>query len=459
MSGSAQVTIETVSKIFEKSLTIPEYQRPYKWQTKHVKQLVDDIHSYFKKQDDKADDKADDNAKCRLGTIVLHHHKDDKDVGKYDIVDGQQRLTSLFLLLYVLSNKENPFNNKFLEQEFNHTQSMVNIRKNHQFLQSFIKELGDEKYRADFKAYILQNCDFAVVVLDNLDEAFQYFDSQNSRGKSLEAYDLLKAYHLREMADADKYTINSVVETWEQAITHPISLKLIINDILYRYREWEWFRSAEHFDKQKVDVFKGISPKDKGGYVQILLRYLNNPAMNMPMVDGIGFFDYISRYRQLYGKLFNAGGLVNNDKIVLPANDEQSEPLYQVLQGQTGRSGDFYLFTLFRIMTMAYYDKFGDYEFERAVRKIAQWVYRLRLEKERISFATIENYAMKDVGLVFSDGEYQQMSSLYNVIRCANMPSEVLDFQVKKVEVKFQNAEYAKKIVLSDLLIKKGENP
>lgn len=444
MSNSAQVTIETVEDIFNKPLTIPDYQRPYKWQTKHVKQLVDDIHSYFKKQDDKADG----NAKCRLGTIVLHKNK-----ATYDIVDGQQRLTSLFLLLYVLSNKENPLNNKFLEQEFNHTQSMANIRKNYQFLQSYVQELCGEEHRADFKAYIRQNCDFAVVVLDNLDEAFQYFDSQNSRGKSLEAYDLLKAYHLREMEGVEKFTINSVVEAWEQAIVHPVSLKLIINDILYRYREWEKFRSAERFDKQNVDVFKGISSKDRGNCVQILLRHLNHPTMNMPMFDGVGFFDYISHYRRLYGKLFETGGLV-----ILSANDEQSkQSLYLMLQGQTGRAGDFYLFTLFRIMIMAYYDKFGDYEFKRAVMKIAQWVYRLRLEKERISFATIENYAMKDIGIVFSDGEYQQMSSLYNVIRCANMPSEVLDFQVEPVEVKFKNAEYAERL-LSGLLIETGEN-
>ena len=435
MSDLAQVTIETVEDIFNKLLTIPDYQRPYKWQTKHIKQLVDDIRSYFEQVQD---GRADGNAKCRLGTIVLHKNEAD-----YDIVDGQQRLTSLFLLLYVLNDNKDPFNNKFLEQKFNHTQSMANIRKNHQFLQSYVQELGDNDRLANFKTYILQNCDFAVVVLDNLDEAFQYFDSQNSQGKSLEAYDLLKAYHLREMRGVDEFTINSVVETWEQAIVHPVSLKLIINDILYRYREWEKFRSAERFDKQKVDVFKGMSPKDKGNYVQILLRHLNRLTMNMPMFDGVGFFDYISHYRRLYSKLFETGGLVNNN-----SNDEQpKQSLYQMLQDQTGRAGDFYLFTLFRIMIMAYYDKFGDYEFERAVRKIAQWVYRLRLEKERISFATIENYAMKDIGLVFSDGEYQQMRSLYNVIRCANIPSEVLDFQVEPVKVNFKNAKYAERLL------------
>ena len=72
MSDLAPVNIETVDEIFEKSLVIPAYQRPYKWQTKHIKQLVDDIRSYFEQVQD---GRTDGNAKCRLGTIVLHKNK------------------------------------------------------------------------------------------------------------------------------------------------------------------------------------------------------------------------------------------------------------------------------------------------------------------------------------------------------------------------------------------------
>lgn len=441
MSNQTQVGIQNVQDIFQKKLAIPDYQRPYRWQSKHIKQLVDDIHSYFIK---------DKNVVCRLGTIVLH-----KNGSSYDIVDGQQRLTSLFLLLYVLNDQS--FNsNGFLEQKFNHSQSVANISNNHQFLEKYIEDLGCAD--ADFKKYILEQCDFAVVELENLDEAFQYFDSQNSRGKSLEAYDLLKAYHLREMVGVDKPAIQSTVEQWERAITHPISLKLIINDILYRHREWGRFRSAEYFDGQKVDIFKGIKSKDKDGHIQTLLRHLSSPDMSMPMFDGVGFFDYIAHYRQLYGSLFDDGGLVNNEQIAL--SDKNNEPLYQTLQANTGRVGDFYLFTLFRIMVMAYYDKFGDYELKRAVRKIAQWVYRLRLEKTRVSFATIENYGMKDISIAFHDGDCQQMNSLYNVIRCASTPDEVLDFQInqiKQVNIEFKNAEYAEQLLSGLVINKSGE--
>lgn len=204
-----KVSIKTVNKMFEYQLTIPDYQRPYKWQTKHIKQLVDDIYSYFIK---------DKTQECRLGVIVLH-----KDEGKdeYNIVDGQQRLTSLFLLLYVLNDNKNPFGEpNFLNNEFNHSQSVEHIKQNYEYLKSYVVDLG---LSDDFKNFILDKCTFATVILTDIDEAFQYFDSQNSRGKSLEAYDLLKAYHLRELRGLASPAIHRLVERWEYQANETIS--------------------------------------------------------------------------------------------------------------------------------------------------------------------------------------------------------------------------------------------
>ena len=64
-----------------------------------------------------------------------------------------------------------------------------------------------EKYKGEEKErlleYIKTNCELIVVITENLSEAFQFFDSQNARGKKLYPHDLLKAYHLREMRNID----------------------------------------------------------------------------------------------------------------------------------------------------------------------------------------------------------------------------------------------------------------
>ena len=77
--------------------------------------------------------------------------------------------------------------------------SKNNVIENYQFIKNY--SISDKD---TFKKYLLEICEMVYVQLDDLDEAFQFFDSQNSRGKPLESYDLLKAYHLREMKDSQK---------------------------------------------------------------------------------------------------------------------------------------------------------------------------------------------------------------------------------------------------------------
>lgn len=65
-------------------LVIPNYQRPYKWTAKNAVQLLDDI----------IEAKNDKKEVYRVGTLILHH---DEDSNVYNIVDGQQRVTTFAL--------------------------------------------------------------------------------------------------------------------------------------------------------------------------------------------------------------------------------------------------------------------------------------------------------------------------------------------------------------------------
>ncbi len=88
---------QTISQLLEQKLTIPGYQRPYKWQPKHVNQLIDDIFNHRTKP-------------CyRLGTVVLHQGKESESGEEnvaLNIVDGQQRLLTLTLLCTILDGEE-----------------------------------------------------------------------------------------------------------------------------------------------------------------------------------------------------------------------------------------------------------------------------------------------------------------------------------------------------------------
>lgn len=200
-----ELSIKTVRDLLDVELVIPEYQRPYRWTTKSTSILLSDIYEAFKTNI----------TEYRIGSVVLHSHD-----GKYDVVDGQQRLTTLSIIFYVLkegdflSAKDKDKNPSLLQQEYS-ANSNAAIIQNYEVIKSKIKSIADNGNIEKFTNYLLNNCTFVNIVTDSQQEAFQFFDSQNSRGKALAPHDLLKSYHLREMNDdPEKYKIE-LINKWE----------------------------------------------------------------------------------------------------------------------------------------------------------------------------------------------------------------------------------------------------
>lgn len=116
--GNVSYQVKQAGAQLKLRLTIPSYQRPYKWQPKHVNQLIDDVLTHRNKQ-------------CyRLGTVVLHRDKlKPTDADQLDIVDGQQRLLTLTLLCAVLDYR-GEFSTPLLEQTFASRVSINNLEHN-----------------------------------------------------------------------------------------------------------------------------------------------------------------------------------------------------------------------------------------------------------------------------------------------------------------------------------------
>ena len=87
-----QPQIVSVKELLSKNITIPDYQRPYKWTRRNVIELLDDIQKAI------ADSQKKNNFKYRVGTVILFKNTE----GQYEVVDGQQRLITLSLICYAL---------------------------------------------------------------------------------------------------------------------------------------------------------------------------------------------------------------------------------------------------------------------------------------------------------------------------------------------------------------------
>lgn len=87
--------LKSIKELQNYSFFIPSYQRGYKWSFKEVKDLLNDINDFKPKQVDDTDDKT---WYC-LQPIVVKKRND----SRYEVIDGQQRLTTIFLILSYLN--------------------------------------------------------------------------------------------------------------------------------------------------------------------------------------------------------------------------------------------------------------------------------------------------------------------------------------------------------------------
>lgn len=405
-------TIVNLEIILGKELFIPEYQRPYKWTEKNVSQLIEDIIKYQNK------------SAYRIGTIVLH-----KDKNVLNIVDGQQRLLTLTLLFQCL---ELTSELKLLNNPFSNDVSIKNLRKNYAFILQKIRLLSkDDKFV--IRQFLLEKCEMVVVILDDISEAFQFFDSQNSRGKELEPFDLLKAYHLREMREVSEEERIRCVEKWELEVSDG-DLKRVMNDYLFRIRKWVRHHQGREFTKDEIDVFKGItlsnvenysylqSQKIINGFIkkydsditrEIDMQKILYPfQIDQVILNGKLFFEYIEYYIKMHKKL-----IINNVNTSNPTLDLLNN--YDLSARK--RTGDKYTRNLFDCGLMYYYDKFGEFRLKEFSELNFTWSYKMRLEQVSVQLATMDNRAIK-------------FNSIFHSINNAITPYEVVNRSYSCIE-------------------------
>ena len=271
-------------------LKIPNYQRPYKWTARNAIQLLDDI----------IEARNNNKEVYRVGTLILHREQKPKDDEVFNVVDGQQRSITFSLLLYALYELEketNRHNIRFLNQQvFDNTYNQHNIPNNlNAFRRRVYKDSKNEE-NVNFinemkrlRDFIEKRCELIIVITDDISTAFQFFDSQNARGKALYPHDLLKAYHLREMSDLDNTKVEQVVKEWEKIPQD--KLASFFGDYLYRIKEWINGNWSYSLSEHNIYKFKGINKMARTPYAQFYKSafsyadFINSSAM--PFVSGI----------------------------------------------------------------------------------------------------------------------------------------------------------------------------
>lgn len=228
---------KSLQEVFSLNLVIPDYQRAYCWEDRHVTDLWKNL------------EEVQANTDYHLGAIILQR----KIVGEqveFNIIDGQQRLVTLTLMLRELGYKGQM---PLLKQRFFSEDAKKHIANN----KALIKEFAQKNLNQNLLELISKYLKFSVLVLNdgNLDLAYTFFSNQNSKGVPLSDYDLLKAHHLRYLAVEEQ--AEHLARQWNQLTLESDSntipyLERTLGVHLYRLRKWMRKRDYDENKKQRV---------------------------------------------------------------------------------------------------------------------------------------------------------------------------------------------------------------
>jgi uncharacterized protein with ParB-like and HNH nuclease domain len=210
--------------------SIDYYQREYRWQTKQIIELVEDLTSKFLESHEPGHDRTDveNYGHYFLGSIIIS----DRDGQKY-IIDGQQRLTSLTLLLIYLhrhlADAEEKkqladliFSQKYGKRSFNldvpdrtpcmealytsqnfdptdQPESVVNILGRFDDIADQFPEEARQTALPFFADWLIENVHLVEITAYSDEDAYTIFETMNDRGLSLTPTDMLKGYRQQSL--------------------------------------------------------------------------------------------------------------------------------------------------------------------------------------------------------------------------------------------------------------------
>lgn len=339
-----------LENLFKSIYNVPVYQRPYSWDKEQIDVLLSDIIEAYKSESK--------NEGYYTGNIIVFD-KNDKINGlitKYDIIDGQQRITSFTLILLALytmsltigvSETDKTLNNikealwKYVNRAYHKEHKAVSLNsiekkvfsdlydhcfdqpktilsfcENYHCASSFEqrvisnfehiyatiqKEISadDQGKILDFADYILQYIQFIVIEANcKANKVFSMFESINSKGKKLEEIDLIKTYIFSKL---DENSYSTYLDKWGQLI---IKTEDNLYDYLYNY-----IKAFLCFYRQNINIgnFKAICQSR-------LLQYFNETEeaealkkLLDDMYDKVDFYNMLSSAEK-------ANDLVKNGK-------------------------------------------------------------------------------------------------------------------------------------------------
>lgn len=313
--GEAKTVRETLKDV---KYSIDYYQREYKWEEKQAQELIDDLASKFLEEHDpnNSREKVEEYAHYFLGAIIISRTNNTNY-----IVDGQQRLTSLTLLLVILRNLQNAVNvedliasEKYGNQSFNLnvperepcmkallegkpfdptdcSESVQNLYARYQNMQSALPEELDDKALPYFVDWLLENVHFVKITANSDDDAYTIFETMNDRGLSLSPIDMLKGYLLANVDENKRTKVNT---RWRKRSAELNDAGKEVETDCFK----AWLRSQ--YASKIRERGRGATPEEFDRIGNEFHRWLRDSRDKIGLTSKDAFFNFIDRDFDFY---------------------------------------------------------------------------------------------------------------------------------------------------------------
>jgi len=355
-------------------LSIPEYQRPYRWQVKHLQRLLLDLTEYFPRSNDATPPKHD----FYLGSIILHQSRPArKHTDVLSIIDGQQRLITLALLAHVLKQRDLAKGIELTSPE-SQSRALYNLRWLEQ----------QQVPAVDFT-----RVNITLVVTRSEDDAYRFFETQNTGGVRLDGPAILKAHHLRGVPQQEQ---DKQARRWEAWGTLDGTVDALMKARHWQRLKWRSLSSQRQPLQTREEIVAELAERtgqgqdiayraarvtrlDQGQHMHVDSGYDMRQPLNTG-TNAIHYFDYFHMLRR---------------EVLVRRDDLGLAPFHQFYDDLVVQAnGSEFLLKLFNCAVLLYISQFG----RQGLLEAACWLFRAifspRLSNEKaVRESTAQSFA------------------------------------------------------------------
>ena len=324
-----------VSEILgNKKYFVDDYQREYRWKKRNIDDLLNDLWNKFNENFSEEQDcsEVENYSSYFLGSILIS----EKDNCEY-LIDGQQRLTSLSLLIIYLYNSlkemdllneisnlgdliysqkyrkktfniqvpdrekcmENLFTNNFNDTSiFEENTSSHNLISRYKDICEFFEENKlSEKNILHFTYWLKDNVYLVKITTSNDDEAYTIFETMNDRGLSLDNTEMLKGFLIANISESQRSRLNNI---WKNIILKLKSFGKEEDSTFFK----NWIR-AKYANSSR-------SKKENGGYTSedfekigsAYHKWIKENKSKIGLDDKKSFENFIEKYLKKYSDIY-----------------------------------------------------------------------------------------------------------------------------------------------------------